>query len=460
MADGRPGVTDPETGTAPALAAAIGLPAPPPNLDTPFAQGNPTDVVVTVRNQGRHRLDDLSVALLAPSGWTVRRGGGAPTALRAGDSADVRFAVTPAGNATTGRLTVAAHADGDGLLRIADARVRTKVAPAMSVTLTGPASSPGTDGTVLSPGRPLTVTATVTNAGGTPLTGVTATLALPEGWTATAKGSTPTSVPARSSASLAWDVVAPAAAARASGSLKATVTAQLNGASTQASASLSARTGPVMTGHLLAEDFESLAPALAPAADLSRPGLLGWTRNAPEGWTVTNAPAMPQGTRELQGWSFLSKQFWFAAGQDRPAFGRALGVVAVADPDDWDDTGSPSGRGRFDSTLSTPAVTIPSGTSTLHLGFDSHYRQESPQEAEVTVTFDTGAPVRLLHYSSATSGNTNLGEDQQNRLVRLSCPVPEGATSAKVGFRIFNAGNNWFWAIDNVRLGTSPIADA
>ncbi|WP_406260256.1 phosphocholine-specific phospholipase C [Actinacidiphila glaucinigra] len=460
LADGRPGVTDPETGTAPALAAAIGLPAPPPNLDTPFAQGNPTDVVVTVRNQGRRRLDDLSVALLAPSGWTVRRGGGAPTALRAGDSADVRFTVTPAGNATTGRLDVAAHADGDGLLRIADARVRTGVAPAMSLALTGPASSPGTDGTVLSPGRPLTVTATVTNAGGTPLTGVAATLALPEGWTATAKGSTPTSVPARASASLAWDVVAPAAAARASGTLRATVAAQLNGASTQASASLSARTGPVMTGHLLAEDFESLAPALAPAADLSRPGLLGWTRTAPEGWTVTNAPAMPQGTRELQGWSFLSKQFWFPAGQDRPDFGRALGVVAVADPDDWDDTGSPSGRGRFDSTLSTPAVAIPSGTSTLHLGFDSHYRQESPQEAEVTVTFDTGAPVRLLHYSSATSGNTNLGEDQQNRLVRLSCPVPEGATSAKVGFRIFNAGNNWFWAIDNVRLGTSPIADA
>lgn len=460
LADGKPGVTDPATGTAPALAATIGLPAALPSLGTPFAQGNPTDVVVTVRNQGTHRLDALFVALLAPSGWTVRRTGGAPAVLRTGDSADVRFVVTPAPDATAGRLVVAAHADGDGLLRLADARVRTKVAPAMSVALTGPASSPGTDGTVLSPGKPVTVTATVTNAGSTPLTGLTAGLSLPEGWTATAKGSAPTSVAARSSASVAWDVVAPAAAARVFGSLKATVTAKLGGSQAQASASLSAKTGPVMTGYLLAEDFESVAPALAAAADLSRPGLLGWTRTTPEGWTITNAPAMPQGTRELQGWTFLSKQFWFPAGQDRPAFGRALGVVAVADPDDWDDTGSPSGRGRFDSTLTTPAVAIPPGTSTLHLGFDSHYRQESPQEAEVTVVFDTGEPVRLLHYSSATSGNTNLGQDQQNRLVRLSCPVPAGATSAKVGFRIFNAGNNWFWAIDNVRLGTNPIADA
>ncbi|MGW3661386.1 phosphocholine-specific phospholipase C [Streptomyces sp. NPDC005151] len=460
LADGKPGVTDPATGTAPALAATIGLPGSLPSLDTPFAQSNPTDVVVTVRNQGSARLDGLSLALLAPSGWTVERAGAAPTVLGAGDSADVHFTVTPAQNATAGRLVVAAYADGNGLLRHADARVHTKVAPAMGVTLTGPASSPGTDGTVLSPGRPVTVTATVTNAGGTPLTDLAATLALPEGWTATPKGDVPASVPARSSARLEWDVVVPVSAARASGSLKATVTAKLRGGAMEAAASLSAKTGPVMTDYLLAEDFESVAPALAPAADLSRPGLLGWTRTTPAGWTVTNALAMPQGTRELQGWTFLSKQFWFPGGQNRPNFSRALGVVAVADPDDWDDTGSPSGRGRFDSTLTTPAVTIPSGTSTLHLGFDSHYRQESPQEAEVTIEFDTGAKVQLLHYSSATSGNTNQGKDQENRLVRLSCPVPAGATSAKVNFRIFNAGNNWYWSIDNVRLGTSPIADA
>ncbi|MFE7712975.1 phosphocholine-specific phospholipase C [Streptomyces sp. NPDC057486] len=460
LADGRPGVTDPATGVAPALAATITLPEPLPSQDTPLVEGNPADVVVTVRNQADAKLDRLSVALLAPSGWMVERAVVAPTVVAAGDSADVRFTVTPAPNATAGSLVVAAHGDGNGLLRLAEARVRSGVAPAMSVSLTGPASSPGTDGTVLSPGRSVTVTATVTNFGGTPLTGLTATLDLPTGWTATPRGDAPAAVPARSSARLEWDVVAPASAARAAGSLKATVTANLSGKVRQAIASLSAKTGPVMTGHLLAEDFESVAPALAPAADLSRPGLLGWTRTTPEGWTVTNAPAMPQGTRELQGWTFLSKQFWFPGGQDRPNFSRALGVVAVADPDDWDDTGSPSGRGRFDSTLTAPAVAIPSGTSTLHLGFDSHYRQESPQEAEVTVQFDTGDKVQLLHYSSATSGNTNKGQDQENRLVRLSCSVPAEAASAKVSFRIFNAGNNWYWAIDNVRVGTSPITDA
>ncbi|MDX3070862.1 NEW3 domain-containing protein [Streptomyces sp. MI02-7b] len=442
------------------MSAAITLPEPLPSLDTPLAQGSPADVVVTVTNQGTATLTGLAVALLAPAGWTLQQPDAAPASLASGASAEVRFTVTPAADATAGSLVVAAHADGSGLLKVADARVRTKVAPAMSVALSGPATSPKTDGTVLSPDRPLTVTATVTNAGSTPLTGLASSLALPSGWRATPADGAPASVPARSSVALTWDVVAPAAAARASATLQATVTAVLAGRTKEQTASLAAKVGPVMTGLLLAEDFESVAPALAPAADLSRPGLVGWTRTTPEGWTITNAPGMPQGTRELQGWSFLSKQFWFPAAQDRTNFTRGLGIVAVADPDDWDDTGSPSGRGRFDSTLTTPAVAIPAGTSTLHLGFDSHYRQESPQEAEVTVEFDTGQKSRVLYYSSATSGNTNRGQDQQNRLVDLPVAVPSGATSVTVNFRIFNAGNNWFWAIDNVRLGTGPIADA
>lgn len=461
LAHDGPGVTDPATGTDPVLAATIGLPAAPPALNTPFAQGSPTDVVVTVRNRGDDRLDGLDTALTAPPGWTVERDGTGPRTLRAGGSAEVRFTVTPAEDATAGRLLVTAHARGDGLLRLAEARVRSEVAPVLSVALSGPGSSPGTDGAVLSPGRPATVTATVTNAGGTPLTGLTAAPDLPEGWRAEARGTAPQTVPARSDVELAWEVVAPATAARVSATLGATVTAGRtgSGADRKAAASLPVRTGPVMTGHLLAEDFESTAPALAPAADLDRPGLLGWTRTAPEGWTVDNAPDMPQGTRELQGWTFLSKQFWFPAGQNRPGFERALGVVAVADPDDWDDTGGPSGRGSFDSTLSGPAVPLPPGTSTLYLAFDSHYRQESPQEAEVTVEFDSGDKVRLLYYSSAASGNDNQGRHQENRLVRLSCPVPAGATSAKAAFRIFRAGNNWYWAVDNVRMSAAPVTD-
>nr|WP_272952022.1 NEW3 domain-containing protein [Streptomyces filamentosus] len=424
-------------------------------------QGSPAEVAVRIRNEGTGRLRNLVVSLPAPAGWTVEPSGPVPRSLPGGGSAELRFLVTPAADAIAATLAVVARAEGDGLLRVADARVRAEVARAVSLALTAPASSPGTDGCALYPGEPLAVTATVTNAGAVPLTALSAALAVPDGWRAEPVAGVPGSVPARTSVKVVWRVTAPASAARTSATLKATVGGRgAGGAAVERSGSLAVRVGPVMTGYLLGENFESLADRLAPATDLSRPGLRGWTRTAPEGWTVTNAAGMPQGTEELNGWSFLSRQFWFPAGQERGAFGRSLGVVAVADPDDWDDTGSPSGRGTFDSTLTTPPVAIPAGTPTLYLGFDSHYRQESPQEAEVTVVFDTGATSRVLHYSGAASGNTNGGRDQQNRLVTCSFPVPVDARSVKVGFRVHHAGNNWFWAVDNIRLGTSPVADA
>ncbi|MEV7415412.1 phosphocholine-specific phospholipase C [Streptomyces sp. NPDC089919] len=460
-ADGRQGTTDPAIGCAPVLTASIALPEPMPPLKAPLVQGSPSEVLVTVRNQGERVLRDLGVSLSVPKGWTAELRDPLPRRLEGGGSAELRFTVTPAADATSGRLAVAVRGEGEGLLRTADARVRAEVVPALSLTLTAPASSPGTDGCVLSPGRPLAVTATLTNAGNVPLTGLTPALAVPEGWRAVLAPGAPASVPARSSAKAVWEVFAPDAAARTAATLKATVAGRgAGGGAVQRESALAVRVGPVMSGYLLAEDFESLAPLLQPAVDLARPGLRGWTRTAPEGWTVTNAAGMPQGTTELNGWSFLSKDFWFPAGQERQAFGRSLGIVAVADPDDWDDTGAPSGRGSFDSTLVTPAVSIPAGTPALHLAFDSHYRQESPQEAEVTVTFDTGATSRVVTYSSAASGNTNGGRDQQNRLVTCSFPVPSDATSVKIGFRIHHAGNNWFWALDNVRLGTTPPQDA
>ncbi len=216
---------------------------------------------------------------------------------------------------------------------------------------------------------------------------------------------------------------------------------------------LAARTAPVMAGHLLGEDFESLAGALQPVA-----GVVGWTPQAPQGWSVVNAPAMPQGTVRLQGWTFHTKREWSnPAGQDRGNFTRGLGILAVADPDDWDDTGAPSKKGVFDSTLVSPAVPVPAGATTLYLGFDSHYRQEAPQKASVTAVFDNGTETRLVHYSSDATGNDNAGKDVQNAFIGKQFAVPAGARSVTLKFRMFDAGNNWFWAVDHIRLDVKPI---
>ncbi|WP_051653685.1 phospholipase domain-containing protein [Kitasatospora cheerisanensis] len=278
---------------------------------------------------------------------------------------------------------------------------------------------------------------------------------LPAGWPApTVLTAPPSTLAAGQTVDAEWEVLPPATLA-ATGTSRLLVTARAAAGARYAVADgeVAARTAPSMAGYLLGEDFESLAPQLTAVS-----GVLGWTAKAPAGWSVVNAPGMPQGTVRLQGWTFHTKREWSTpAGQDRGNFTRGLGVLAVADPDDWDDTGSPSAKGKFDSTLVSPAVPIPAGTSTLHLGFDSHYRQEAPQKATVTAVFDTGEKTRLLSYSSDATGNDNAGKDAQNTFVARQFAVPAGAKSVTLEFRMYDAGNNWYWAVDHVRLDVRPV---
>lgn len=451
-----PGITDPAGGLPAPLTARMAVDG------GTLVQGVAASVTVTLTNRGTSTLTGLTAALAAPAGWRVERVGQAPRSLPADASVDIVHEVTAAYDTHAGDLMATAYGDGDGLLVHTDTRTAAEVTPVLGITLSAPASSPHTDGVVVSPGRPIDVTATVANAGRTAISGLTAGLTVPEGWTTRPAGDQPHRVEAGGTAALTWTVTADGAAARDTATLTATIAGTPVGGvgdTHEATTDLAVTVGPDLRGHLLAEDFESLLPLLAPAADLNVPkDLLGWTRTPPEGWRVVNAPEMPAGTEEETGWSFMAKQFWFAAdSQDRETFTRGLGIVAVADPDGWDDTGDPESRGRFDSRLISPAVTIPAGTTTLHLAFDSHYRQEEPQEAEITAEFDTGERRRLLHYSSAASGNDNAGRDRQNQLVALSCRVPTDATRVTFTFRLYNAMNDWYWSVDNIRVSTRPV---
>ncbi|MFF2041504.1 phosphocholine-specific phospholipase C [Kitasatospora sp. NPDC058170] len=321
---------------------------------------------------------------------------------------------------------------------------------ALDVTLK--AASTTIDEAILLPGRPARVAARFTATAA--LTAIEAQPAVPVGWTVTAVTPPPASLAAGATATAEWEVTPPAVLPDgATHRILVTARALAGDRFALADGEIAARTAPVMAGHLLGEDFESLAGALQPLG-----GVLGWTPQAPQGWSVVNAPGMPQGTVRLQGWTFHTKRAWSTpAGQDRGNFTRGLGILAVADPDDWDDTGAPSGKGKFDSTLVSPAVQIPAGTATLHLGFDSHYRQEAPQKAAVTAVFDNGTETRLVYYSSDATGNDNAGKDVQNTFVTRQFAVPAGARSVTLKFRMFDAGNNWFWAVDHVRLDVRPI---
>ncbi|MFF0387156.1 phosphocholine-specific phospholipase C [Kitasatospora sp. NPDC004615] len=328
------------------------------------------------------------------------------------------------------------------------------LADPLVVDVTLGSASATIDEPLLLPGRPARLKARFTATAD--LTGLDVAPLLPAGWPAAAVVTAPPSTVAAGTAVEAeWEIAVPATLA-ATGTSRLLVTARATAADRYAVADgeVAARTAPSMAGYLLGEDFESLAPQLTAVS-----GVLGWTAKAPAGWSVVNAPGMPQGTVRLQGWTFHTKREWSTpAGQDRGNFTRGLGILAVADPDDWDDTGSPSAKGKFDSTLVSPAVPIPADAGTLHLAFDSHYRQEAPQKASVTAVFDTGAETRLLSYSSDATGNDNAGKDAENAFITRQFAVPPGARTVTLKFRMYDAGNNWYWAVDHVRLDTRPIS--
>lgn len=126
---------------------------------------------------------------------------------------------------------------------------------------------------------------------------------------------------------------------------------------------------------IYAENFDGLTGALRPAED-ENIAILGWTDAPPDGWTRENDPTMPQGTSEWQGWSFATPGFWTSAdGQNRADFTKGAGVIAIADPDEWDDFNGGSQNGAdFNSTIATPAIALelPGAPVTFQLGFDGY----------------------------------------------------------------------------------------
>jgi hypothetical protein len=71
-------------------------------------------------------------------------------------------------------------------------------------------------------------------------------------------------------------------------------------------------------------------------------------------------------------------------------------------------------------------------------------RQENPQKAEVTVSYDGGAPVTVRTCTA----------DVPSRTGTVTLQVPAGTSTARVRFRR-TAGDNWFRVIDGVRSAQS-----
>ncbi|MEU9114169.1 alkaline phosphatase family protein [Streptomyces sp. NPDC048483] len=192
-----------------------------------------------------------------------------------------------------------------------------------------------------------------------------------------------------------------------------------------------------------ADDFDALRTELGTAVDETGldGSVLGFTHTPPAGWSVDNRTMGGGGVTEWRGWSFTTDEFWTRAAPDqqRESNVRARGVFAVADGDEWSDRPV---TGTFDSTLITPAWPLPDAT-TATLTYTTHYLQEGTQKAEVLVSYDDSTPTPLTTYTA----------DALARCETLALNVPAGARSARFHFR-YTGGNDWYWAIDGVKLTT------
>ncbi|HNS21655.1 MAG TPA: hypothetical protein PKH24_14210 [Sedimentisphaerales bacterium] len=220
--------------------------------------------------------------------------------------------------------------------------------------------------------------------------------------------------------------------------------------------------GAAQGAVLFAEDFEGLP--LGPNVDEGVAGEAVWTNTPPAGWSVDRSgiPGIgdptTDGVTEWAGWAFADRLWWVATAgdQNRSQFTKGTGTVAIADPDEWDDAShtDSASAGWYKTYMSTPAIDISAAKAgTIVLTFDSSWRPEYDsnyhQTANVKVTFDDGTTQLLLLWESDSS-SPNFHTDQTNETVTIKIAPPTGAKTMVLTWGLYDAGNDWWWAIDNV----------
>ncbi|MEN1681195.1 MAG: PEP-CTERM sorting domain-containing protein [Planctomycetota bacterium] len=268
---------------------------------------------------------------------------------------------------------------------------------------------------------------------------------------------------------------------------------------------------------LFAEDFDGLP--LQPSVD-EFPFPEAFTPLPPPGWDrLDDVPGIGDpavGVTEWEGWSFAAADFWQATADPSPrqTFASGTGVIAVADPDQWNDLGNPAnddGGGFFNSFLTTPPIDISSSAPPdvrLKLGFDTTWlgggccddgenfqppEQPEPfsnnQTAVIRLLTQGNEPIDVLRWEAAPF----LGPDNEprNQPGPQTMPNPHfqpfipdariwldlapaqaaamlnsmqagdgsagsgsGGGMAGLEFAMENAGDDGYWALDNLEVFT------
>ena len=232
-------------------------------------------------------------------------------------------------------------------------------------------------------------------------------------------------------------------------------------------AAAAAPVGPIL---LLDEDFESVELG---ASIEESPGTEDvWTDTPPEGWIVdeSGVPGIgdpdTDGVADWAGWAFVDRDWWFNVDpQGRDNFQKGQGTIVVADPDEWDDTthADSAAAGWYKTYFSTPSIDISEAQAgTVQLAFDSSWRPEFDsdyhQSGIITASFDGGEEIEVLLWLSDPSSPNYKSESlaHENESVVIDLDNPPWAKSVVLKFGMFDAGNDWWWAIDNIKVTGMP----
>jgi Ca2+-binding RTX toxin-like protein len=215
---------------------------------------------------------------------------------------------------------------------------------------------------------------------------------------------------------------------------------------------------------LFAENFETVP--LDPFQSGTESGGDGtdFSATPPIGWTADPTTTPVGGPVEFFGWTVLDKQSWItsAGNQGRGEFTNASGAVLVADPDEYDDGAASVGPNQFNAYIRTPAIAlagVEAGTATVT--FDSSWRAEGTQKAAIDVSYDGGVTWNRVMLFDSDASSPDFKADATNESVTVALDNPAGATEAIIRFGMFDAGNNWWWAVDDIIVqGTGSTGSA
>lgn len=176
-----------------------------------------------------------------------------------------------------------------------------------------------------------------------------------------------------------------------------------------------------------------------------------WSDELPDGWVKDNTDTPEGDPPEFFGFTIFDKESWIAAAGDqgRGSFTRGTGNVVVADGDEYDD-GTEIDPDQFNVFLTTP--TIPLAEANAQLKFDSSFRPYPTMTGLVDVSFDDGDTwenLLTLNDETVEGGTSSLARANVREVVPLN---NEAGAEALVRFGMVDAGNDWWWAVDNVSV--------